>query len=193
MQNVVLGQLIQRRGYGYELADRLRVWFGAMQLSDAAIYAALRALEARGFAYQVDPERDGVGAGRRERVVFDATDRGRDHFAAWMASTARKGQLREELHMQLLVAGESDIPHLIEGLRALERESRDHLARVLATSFDVASSSPHARVSPFGTALVKDALITHLQATVEWAQRARRSLEQRRADQSTVARGRHRP
>lgn len=194
VQNVVLGQLIQRRGYGYELADRLRVWAGALQLSDAAVYAALRQLESKGLASEVGREKAGLSAGRRSpRVIFEATEKGRRHFDEWMASQPRKVPLREELHMQMLVAEDADVPHLIESLKAFERECRDNLARILALSLDIEASAAHARINPVGAMLVKDALASHLQATVEWAQRSRRSLENHVSVRSPAARGRCRP
>lgn len=193
MQNVVLGQLIQHRGYGYELADRLRAWADALDLSDAAIYAALRNLAGKGLI--VEAGRDGAARGSRQshlRVIFEATPEGHSHFERWMAATPRKAPLREELHMQLMVAEEDDIPALVEGLRRMEDDCRLQLARIIGASFD-ARSSAHARISPFGAPLVQDALIAHLQATMEWTQRSRRALQRRLGDGATGVPGRHRP
>lgn len=194
VQNVVLGQLIQRRGYGYELADRLRVWAGALQLSDAAVYSALRQLASKGLVSEVGHEEAALSAGRRSpRVIFEVTEKGRRHFDEWMASHPRSMPLREELHMQMLVAEDCDVPHLIESLKTFERECRDHLARVLSISLDINASAAHARINPVGAVLVKDALASHLQATVEWAQRSRRSLENHLSARSPDAPGRCRP
>lgn len=193
VQNVVLGQLIRRRGYGYELADRLRDWTDAFELSEAAVYAALRQLERRGLIAEAGREelrRNGKQAGLR--VIFEATEEGRAHFARWMAEAPRKAPLREELHMQLMLAEDEDVPSLIESLRQMELDCREGLARVLALSFDP-RRSPHARLSPFGAPLVQDGLTSHLQATMEWAQRSRRALENRAAGAATGIPGRHRP
>lgn len=193
VQNVVLGQLIRRRGYGYELADRLRDWTDALELSDAAIYAALRKLEERGLIVEVDRSerrRDGRQSGLR--VIFEATDAGADYFERWMAATPRKMPLREELHMQMIVAEDEDVPALIESLRLMEAECRSALARILAMSFDTPHSA-HARISPFGAPLVQDGLTSHLQATMKWAQRSRRALQNRLDGATTGVPGRHRP
>lgn len=193
VQNVVLGQLIRRRGYGYELADRLKEWTEALELSDAAIYAALRRLEEKGLI--VETGRESARRGGRQsglRVIFEVTDDGRDHFRRWMAATPRKMPLREELHMQLIVAEDRDVPALIESLLLMERECREALARILATSFD-SDRSAHARISAFGAPLVQDGLTSHLQATMEWAQRSRRALVTRRDGGTTGVSGRDRP
>lgn len=191
VQNVVLGQLIQRRGYGYELIERLRAWSDAFELSGAAVYAALRQLERKGLVVEAGRGESHGVAGRQPamRVIFEATDRGREHFVRWLATTPRKTPLREELHMQLIVAGEEDVPTLVEALTQMEADCREQLARVLAMSFDSAAS-PHVRISSFGAPLVLDGLASHLQCSMEWAQRTRRSLVNR---QQAAASGRRMP
>jgi DNA-binding PadR family transcriptional regulator len=193
VQNVVLGQLIRRRGYGYELAGRLREWADALELSDTAVYAALQRLEEKGLIEEVG--RDGPRPGGRQsnmRVIFEATPEGREYFRRWMAATPRKMPLREELHMQLMVAEDGDMPALIEGLAQIEAECRESLARIIGSSFGTEPSAL-ARFSVFGAPLVQDGLISHLQATAEWAQRSRRALRNRLDEGSTGVAGRHRP
>lgn len=193
VQNVVLGQLLRRRGYGYELAARLRGFADAFELSDAAIYAALRSLEGKGLIAEVG--RDELrSAGRQSslRVIFEATPEGRAHFQRWMASTPRKMPLREELHMQLMVAEDDDVEALLDGLREIEEACQETLARVIAQAAEP-PRSPHARISSFGAPLVQDGLTSHLQATIEWAQRSRRALLNRRDGGATGVPGRHRP
>jgi len=193
VQNVVLGQLIRRRGYGYELADRLKDCTVAFDFSDAAIYGALRGLLRRGLIVEAGREEvHGNDWQKGQRVIFEATDAGRAHFDRWMASTPKKAPLREELHMQLIVAEEAEIPALIDSLEQLQDACREDLARVLALAFDE-QQRPHARISPFGAPLVRDALASHLQATMDWAQRARRSLQNRRDHGATGVAGRRRP
>ncbi len=193
VQNVVLGQLIRRRGYGYELADRLREWSDALELSESAIYAALRSLETKGLITEVGTEVSEYDRRRSNvRVIYEATAEGRDYFRDWMAATSRKRPLREELHMQLMVAEDEDIPALVEGLRQMEEDCRTDLARIIGCTLD-AQRSAHARISTFGAPLVQDALISHLQTTMEWAQRSCRALQNRMDAGSTGVPGRHRP
>lgn len=108
VQNVVLGELISRRGYGYgyELRDQLLEFTAALGYSDTVVYAALDALERRGLVRVVERDAEAVGGGRQAsmRVYHEATDEGRTHFRDWMASTPKKAPLREELHRQLIAA-----------------------------------------------------------------------------------------
>lgn len=190
VQNVVLGQLIGGRGYGYELAERLRAFSEAIELSEAAVYASLRSLEEKGLIAEV--ARDAPASRANVRVIFEATPAGREHFRRWMEATPRKAPLREELHMQLMVAGDEDVPVLLESLRQMEEHCRGTLARLLAGSLAVQHSS-RARISPFGAAIVEDGLIAHMQTTIEWAQRSRRALANRAVASDPPAPGRTRP
>lgn len=94
--------------------------------------------------------------------------------------------------MQLMVADDEDVPVLLESLRQMEEHCRATLARLLASSLAVQHSA-RARISPFGAAIVQDGLISHLQATIEWAQRSRRALANRAAAADPASRGRTRP
>lgn len=190
VQNVVLGQLIARRTYGYELIERLKEWSDWVDLSHAAIYAALRKLEQAGLIVEVS--RDAPAAGGRQhsmRVIYEATPEGREHFRSWMTERPRKMPLRETVHMQLMVATEDDIPDLIEGLRRVEEECADHMSRLLCSSIDDRSGGT--RSTSFGPAYVQDGLTSHWETTIAWAQRTRRSLEARLG--GTGVAGRHRP
>lgn len=67
VQNVVLGELIKRRGYGYgyELRDQMREFSEALGYSDTFVYAALLALGLRGGA----PLARSRGAARRRAAA----------------------------------------------------------------------------------------------------------------------------
>jgi DNA-binding PadR family transcriptional regulator len=193
MKNVVLAQLIQRRGYGYELQQRLSAFLTAQRFSDSALYAALMSLQKEGLIAVVGREAQVTGGGPQAnaRVLFEATPKGHAHFEEWMATSPKKAPLREDLHMQLLVAEESDIPALVESLKEVEEDCRLQLGQIL-DAFEE-QEPQHARISPFGAPLVKEALLSHLQATMEWAKMSRRALEHRQAANSGEAPSRNRP
>ncbi len=191
VQNVVLGELIGRRGYayGYELRDQLREFSEVLGYSDTFVYAALVALERQGLIRVV--ERDGGASGRQasSRVYYEVTDAGDRHFRDWMATAPHKAPLREELHMQLFEMDvEQDTPQLIEFLAAFEEQCREQLRQLLEKPF----GSRTARGRTPGATLVQDALLAHLQTMMEWAQRSRRSLTNL-SEHPPGARGHHRP
>lgn len=189
VQNVVLGQLIGRPSYGYELRDRLRsLYSDVLGLSDGAVYAALGALARRGLVAAVED------ATRRpdQRVYYEITDDGIRHYREWKATAPRKAPLREELHLQLITATEEDVPALVEATRTFEDECRAQLRQLLERPLDGPAGSA-IRGGAFGATLVQDAVVSHLQAMMEWAQRSRRALEGMGDAGPTGAQGRRRP
>lgn len=204
VQNVVLGELIKRRGYGYgyELRDQMREFSQTLGYSDTFIYAALVALERQGLVTVV--EREGEQPVRNaeqprgrpvrsrqqaaSRVYYEVTDAGRDRYRAWMSGPPRKAPLREELHMQLMAADPEDVPHLIEALGEFEEQCRKQLGQLMERPL----GGQPARGRPLGAAFVHDALFSHLQTSMEWAQRTRAAL-QNVLDYPAGAPGRRRP
>lgn len=201
VQNVVLGELIKRRGYGYgyELRDQMRELSDALGYSDTFVYAALVALERQGLVSVVerdgehgDPGRPAARAARSgqsaSRVYYEVTPAGRERYRGWIGTPPRKTPLREELHMQLMAADPEDVPHLIEALRDFEEQCRAQLRQLIDRP--LGSQAAHAR--PLGAPFLQDALLAHLQTSMEWAQRTRASL-QRLRDRAAGVPGRRRP
>jgi DNA-binding PadR family transcriptional regulator len=191
LRDVVLSQIIERPGWAYELNDRLSDWSRAMDLSGAAIHAALASLEKDRLICVVDRA---VGPDRRastKRTVFAATPAGEEHHRDWMTTTAGKTPLREAIHMQMLVAEDRDIPVLLASLDLIEADCERQLAHVLAAfSFDAPG---RARISEFGAPLVRAGLAMHLQGTMEWVVDSRRALKRRLGEAETGLPGRNRP
>ncbi|MBS1869654.1 MAG: helix-turn-helix transcriptional regulator [Actinobacteria bacterium] len=190
---MLLGELIWRRGYGYgyELRDQLLEFSEALGYSDTAVYSALKALDREGFVRVV--ERDGpIGKSKskqaQSRVYYEVTDRGEVRFRDWMGSIPKKKPLREQLHMQLMAARADDIPHLIEALADFEQQCRDELRHLI--EHPLGNRSARGRTP--GAVLVGDALIAHMQAMMEWAQRSRRALVAQ-VEHPTGVSGRRRP
>lgn len=182
IQNVVLGQLIQHRGYGWEVRERLRAFADAFAISESAVYMALNKLSERELIVEVGREQAASPSGwaAAQRRIYEVTPKGREAFERWMSSTPRKTPLREELHMQLIVAEESNIPALLSSFGEFEQSCRTQLARMFAAPLDTMNSS-HVRISPWGARAVQRALVAHLEASIAWAQTERRALERRYA------------
>ncbi len=195
VQNVVLGELIKRRGYGYgyELRDQMREFSEALGYSDTFIYAALVALERQGLVAVVtrDGERSETAQRSRQsasRVYYEVTEAGRARYRTWMSGRPRKTPLREELLMQLMAADPEDVPQLVEALRDFEEQCRTQLRRIIERPLGSAPARRH----PLGATFVHDALFAHLQTSMEWAQRTRGAL-QSLLDHPVGAPGRRRP
>jgi DNA-binding PadR family transcriptional regulator len=127
----VLGLLIERRGYGYELVQRLARRLGAAwQLNPSAVYGALDQLEAQGLIEPVAAAAKASGGAepvrplsrRGERIVYEATERGVAEFERWLARPSERLEpIRSELALKLALGSAERAPTL---LAAIEHEER---------------------------------------------------------------------
>jgi len=182
MKYAVLGLLVQRRGYGYDLVQRFEEQVGpAWQLNAGAIYVALDKLEQEGLVRPVTSVGDSAPTRRRTtrgapRVIYEATADGVERFEDWMATGSSMSPMREELHLKLALSSPRNLGRLIELTYEQEQACLDRLEEHLgATSFEelIASSQPW---SALASVMVRDAEIAHLQATVEWLRRIREAM-----------------
>lgn len=175
-KHAVLGLVIERPGYGYDLARRLRERFGSSGFAPTGVYSALDQLSAEGLVRSA-----GSLAGTRAeraapRTVYEVTEEGREQFDRWMLSTSSLAHVRDELNMKLALSRPCDLPVLIELARSQEEQC---LTRIEALKRLDGASGP-VRVRSEGLAwaqisglLVRDAEVRQLQARIEWLQRVR--------------------
>jgi DNA-binding PadR family transcriptional regulator len=105
----VLGLIMERRGYGYDLAQRLAERLGpAWRLNPAAVYQALNQLESEGMVRGCERPsslRSNGDRRRQPRLVYEATERGREALQSWLLAPAlRQEPIRSELALKLAVA-----------------------------------------------------------------------------------------
>jgi len=178
----VLGLLVQRRGYGYDLVQRFEEQVGpAWQLNAGAIYVALDKLEQEGLVRPLAGDGDTPTTRRRTtrgapRVIYEPTPEGVERFDEWMATGSSMSPMREELHLKLALSQPRNLPRLIELTYEQEQACLERLEQYLdSASFDdlLASAQPWSAVA---SVMVRDAEIAHLQATVEWLRRIREAM-----------------
>lgn len=177
VQNVVLGELVRRRGYGYQLHDRLReLLIDVFGFSETVVYPALQALEKRGLIVEVDrapSRRDDRWS--NPRIIYEATPAGEQRYREWIAQPTKKTPLREELHLKLIGAGPADVPAIVRALDDVEDDCCKRLADISAHPL-VERHPGGPQSGAFGAVLVQDALVAHLQTTLEWVERSRSAL-----------------
>ena len=127
-KHVVLGLLLERPGYGYDLQQRMDERFSFLQLSETAIYRLLDSLQRDG--YIEESGRKVIGGTRRgsPRVTYAPTDAGTTEFQQWMAQPCATTAVREALHAKLILSDAEDLPRLIEQVMDQERETLAELA-----------------------------------------------------------------
>ena len=187
-KHVVLGLVIDRGGYGYDLQQRLADRFDFLGLSDAVVYSVLDRLEEDGYVAQSGPKQTGRTKRGSPRVMYVATDAGVEEFRRWMARPCDVAVVREELHAKLVFARPEDCEQLIEQTRELERHCLGALQSLTRPPLHelVEGELPWSQVA---AALVDDARATRLQGTIEWLQRVRAVLERRRVGKAAAASG----
>jgi DNA-binding PadR family transcriptional regulator len=182
MKYAVLGLLVQRRGYGYDLVQRFEEQVGpAWQLNAGAIYVALDKLEQEGLVRpitsvgEVPPTRRRTTRGA-PRVIYEATHQGVERFEDWMTAGSSMAPMREELHLKLALSQPRNLARLIELTYEQEQSCLERLEQHLgSSSFEELMTGPQPW-SAIASVMVRDAEVAHLQATVEWLRRIREAM-----------------
>jgi DNA-binding PadR family transcriptional regulator len=185
----VLGLVIERPGYGYQLAQRLEERFGASGFAPSGVYSALDQLS-RDELVRCAGE---MGAGPRKRgaprTIYEATEGGVEHFEAWMLEASPTPPLRDELHMKIALCRPGDLSRLIEVVQGQELGCIGRL-RDLKQRADEDLPDPQEWSSLMRT-LARDAEVAVWNARIEWLQSARELLEQLcEESERSLARGR---
>jgi DNA-binding PadR family transcriptional regulator len=176
-KHAILGLVIERPGYGYELARRLQERCGAWEWEASGVYSALDQLERDEHIHSLGEKRSGATARGAPRVIYEATLKGRDFFRDWLLSPTARSPVRQELDLKILLSGPEDVPRLIDLTWAQEQQCIDDLRKVTRTM----QSLPLAADSTWHEArsvLQRDAEIKLLQVRIEWLQETRTVMKQ---------------
>lgn len=168
LKHAVLALVAERRGYGYDLVQRLERRVGpAWRLSPSAVYPALDQLERDGL---VTSAAGRCGTRRSPRVAYAPTPAGLTALEAWLVTAgATPEPMRAELHLRLAFAHARHGDALAAQLAAHERAWRELLAR-----YGRRAREPEAPRG--GTALVDAAVVARLHAELAWVAQARATL-----------------
>jgi DNA-binding PadR family transcriptional regulator len=177
-KHVVLGLLIERPGYGYDLIQRVGSRFSFLGLSENFVYKVLERLEIDGWIEDIGEK--SVGGTRRgaPRVTYRATSLGRERFKEWIATPSERAVLRDELQAKLNLSEPDDLPELLAVTEAQGRECMAELATlrrpVLAHVAEPEVPWHHAAVM-----MVDDLNLRWLQTLVDWLNAICELIEER--------------
>ena len=129
VKHAVLGLVIERPGYGYELIQRLEQRIEGWRPSETAVYPALRSLRTEG-KIRAREAAAGNGSAHRGVVWYEATDLGRDDFRAWVRAPSDLAPQRDPFWLKVAFADEEDLPWLVELARGLERACLERMAEL---------------------------------------------------------------
>jgi DNA-binding PadR family transcriptional regulator len=129
VKHAVLGLVIERPGYGYELIQRLEQRIEGWRPSETAVYPALRSLRTEGMIRARDAT-DGAASAHRGVVWYEATEAGREEFRAWVRAPSDLAPQRDPFWLKVAFASEEDLPWLVELTRELESACLERMAEL---------------------------------------------------------------
>src|ERR1700761_2220934 len=135
-KHAVLGLVIERPGYGYQLAQRLSDRFGAWRWDSTGVYRSLDMLERDGYVHTYAQKGSGDTGRAAPRLIYQATPSGLDHFRAWMMQPSDLSPVRQELDLKVLFSEIEFIPDLLAQISSNEQRCIDDLG-TLAKATDV--------------------------------------------------------
>jgi DNA-binding PadR family transcriptional regulator len=177
----VLGLVIERPGYGYQLAQRLEERFGSSAFAPSGVYSALDQLSRDELVRSAREMGGGPARRAAPRMIYEATDEGIDHFEAWMLGSSPTPPLRDELHMKIALCRPRNLPRLIDMVYGQELACMGRLRDLKRLAEEEAAGDPQ-EWSRLMSVLARDAETAMWKARIEWLQTARELLERLREE-----------
>jgi DNA-binding PadR family transcriptional regulator len=169
----VLSLVLERPGYGYELAQRLTERLGPVwRLDPKSVYVVLNGLEDDGLVRRETRDLPGEARRqRRERVFYYPTEQAEEWRRTWLARPVRRESIRSELLAKMAVAQPEDAPLILAALDEYERDILRLLEEYGQKEEPVARGFPGVML-----ASIEDDICAQLRADREWVTRARRRI-----------------
>ncbi len=170
----ILGLVIERPGYGYQLAQRLHERFGSAAFAPSGVYSALDQLS-RDRLVRAAGEM-GAGPARRAapRRIYEATTEGVEHFEVWMLGSSPTPPLRDELQMKITLCRPRNLPRLIDMVYGQELACISRLRDL--NELNAQEATGDREWGMIMRVLTRDAEIALWRSRVEWLQGARELL-----------------
>ncbi len=187
VKHAVLGLVIEKPGYGYELIQRLGERIEGWRPSYSSVYPALHLLRRHEMIRARETSAGGERPAHRSVVWYEATDVGRVHFREWMDAATEPAPLRDELQVKIAFAAIEDLPRLVELTREQEQACLDRVLALTSTRGAELRATGEQEWRLVGQLLLRDAEIAHLRTTIVNLQRCRAAMKRatRRSGQPT--------
>ncbi|HTR72505.1 MAG TPA: helix-turn-helix transcriptional regulator [Solirubrobacteraceae bacterium] len=190
-KHAVLGLVIERPDYGYQLAQRLEDRFGASGFAPSGVYSALDHLMRDDLVRSAGQLGSGSAKRAAPRTIYEATPSGVEHFECWMFASTPTPPLRDDLQMKIALCRPSDVPRLIDMVYGQELACLGRLQDLRRLSAERRAGTPD-EWSRLMRGLADEAEVSFWSARIEWLQAARVQLERLRAAEPQPSRQRRR-
>jgi len=176
LRAVLLGLVLERPGYGYDLANRLVQRLGeTWQIAPKDVYRLLDELHELGL---LDPREERRPRRKLTQTIYYPTASTARALSEWIETLSPKEPMREGIRAKVAAAREQDARQLLLTLTEHER-----------TCLKLARSAPPAIGSQAWGGLVvdcaRDAVDAQLRSEIEWARRTRHRIEEHLARQGS--------
>ncbi len=176
-KHALLGLLIDRPAYRYQLGDRLADRLGpAWALNSGQLYQTIKRLRADGLIERID----GAPDDEDERHVLAITVSGVEQFDRWLEEMGRGARLlRRPLLVKIALAGPERLKDTLQQIDAYERDCAGRLNK-LSHDRDAIPETPEVgsrvRADHVFLRLSLSADIKHLESELEWAKDAHETV-----------------
>jgi DNA-binding PadR family transcriptional regulator len=171
----VLGLVIEKPSYGYELSRRFERRFGGLlRVGTSHIYAALNSLE-KSALIEPMPIEAGPEKRRQPKIHYRATAAGARAYRGWLGERMRDDSHRVELLGKLLSTGSLDARAMLALVERYERECLEEASRIAIPRRDEPASKGQA-AHTLAERLVAEERRLALHGQLLWAQYARREI-----------------
>lgn len=178
----VLGLIVERSSYGYELAHRLERRYGdVLPVSSSwRIYAGMNALEKARFIEPVNPQQKLEAQrtkSRQPKVEYRATAAGIEAFKGWLASLIHDDPAHIDLLRKLVAGRRVAVIDSADVVRDLVRKYEELcVEEARALSHDI-PETPASDLGELTERLVLEARRAKLDAYFTWLEHANREID----------------
>lgn len=169
-KHALLGLLLHRSAYPYELADRLQGRLGpAWAINSGQLYQTIKRLEDDGLIARVGGDRET----RDDRHVYAITEPGIAEFHRWFDHASGPMRLsRRPLLVKITLAGPERLRDAIEQIHAYERDCAAQLRELLVVREAIPMDEPQLRADHVLLRLNLSADIFQAEGELRWARHA---------------------
>jgi DNA-binding PadR family transcriptional regulator len=169
-KHALLGLLLNRPSYSYELADRLQARLGpAWGINSGQLSQTIRRLEQDGLIEPVD----GPAEGRDDRHVFAITELGAEEFERWFGDSEYRARLtRRPLLVKIALAGPERLKDALKQIDDYERDCAEQLKQLATQREEVPVEGLPVRADHVLLRLGLSADVFQLEGELRWARHA---------------------
>lgn len=173
-KHALLGLLLDRPAYPYQLASRLHERLGpAWNVNSGQLYQTVKAMEKEGLierVHDVSPERE-------DRHVFSITQAGVSEFERFFHQAPEPVRLcRRPLLVKITFAGPQYLKEAMEKVDVYEADCAKRLAQIAHLREEVPADGPLLRADHLLLRLNLSADVFQLEGELRWARHAREML-----------------